>query len=124
MPEPRSLPDDGPAQPGADPGIRVVLVTLPGADAARAMARILVDEGLAACGSVVPGLTSIYRWEGEIREDAEALLLLKTDEATLPALIRRVPELHTYEVPEVLALPVTEGHAPYLDWVREAAGET
>lgn len=122
MTDPRTPQEEGPAQPGADPGIRMVLVTLPGADAARAMARILVDEGLAACGSVLPGLTSIYRWEGELREEAEALLLLKTPDTTLPRLLRRIPELHTYDVPEVLALPITEGHAPYLDWVREVAG--
>ncbi len=103
--------------------VRVVLVTLPNAEAARAMARILVDERLAACGSVLPGMTSIYRWEGAVHEEAEALLVLKTTEAALPRLLARVPELHTYDVPEVLALPVGEGHPPYLAWVGESVGD-
>jgi periplasmic divalent cation tolerance protein len=100
--------------------VQVVFVTLPDADGARAMARILVDERLAACGSVVPGLTSIYRWEGAIEEEAEALLVLKTTADALPGLLARIPALHPYEVPEILALPVGEGHPPYLDWVRES----
>jgi periplasmic divalent cation tolerance protein len=102
--------------------VRVVLVTLSGADQARAMARILVDERLVACGSVVPGVTSIYRWEGKVEEDAEALLVLKTTADGLGALLRRIPELHGYDVPEILALPVTEGHPPYLAWVRDSVG--
>lgn len=104
------------AAPSED--LRVVLVTTPGADAARSLARILVDEGLAACGTVAPGLTSIYRWEGEVREEAEALLVLKTTEAAIPRLLQRIPALHRYEVPEVLVLPVLTGHPPYLAWVR------
>jgi len=103
-----------------EPRVRVVLVTLPDAEAARSMARILVEEGHAACGSVVPGVTSIYRWEGAIHEEREALLVLKTSEPALAGLLRRVPELHSYDVPEVLALPVTEGHPPYLDWISGA----
>ncbi len=102
--------------------VRVVLVTLAGADQARAMARILVDERLAACGSVLPGMTSVYRWEGKVEEDAEALLVLKTTAEGAEALVRRIPELHGYDVPEVLVLPVTAGHAPYLAWVRESVG--
>ncbi|TVP48962.1 MAG: divalent-cation tolerance protein CutA [Gemmatimonadales bacterium] len=101
------------------PGVRVVLVTLPDAASAGSMARILVEEGHAACGSIVPGVSSIYRWEGKIHEDTEVLLVLKTSEPALAGLLRRVPELHSYDVPEVLALPVTEGHPPYLDWVAD-----
>ncbi|CAN5655751.1 divalent-cation tolerance protein CutA [soil metagenome] len=104
----------------SDPATLVVLVTLPDADAAGSMARILVEEGHAACGSVVPGVTSIYRWEGAVHEDREVLLILKTSDVALSGLLRRVPELHAYDVPEVLALPVTEGHPPYLDWVAAA----
>jgi periplasmic divalent cation tolerance protein len=102
--------------------VQVVFVTLSGSDQARAMARILVDERLAACGSVVPGLTSVYRWEGKVEEDAEALLILKTTTEGLEPLLRRIPELHGYDVPEILALPVTEGHPPYLAWVRDSVG--
>jgi periplasmic divalent cation tolerance protein len=102
--------------------VRVVLVSLPDAGAARALARTLVEERLAACGSVVPGATSIYRWEGELLEEPEVLLFLKTTEAALPELLRRVPELHAYDVPEILALPVSEGHPPYMAWVTESTG--
>lgn len=101
--------------------VLVVLVTAPSADQAAALARALVEERLAACGNVLPGVRSIYRWEGEVREDAEALLVLKTTRARLEALRERVLALHPYEVPEVLALPVEAGSAAYLAWV---AGET
>jgi periplasmic divalent cation tolerance protein len=95
----------------------VVLVTTPSADSAAAMARTLVEEGLCACGNVVPGIRSIYRWEGEIHDDAEALLVLKTERRLVAALKERLPALHPYQVPELLALPVEDGLAPYLAWI-------
>jgi periplasmic divalent cation tolerance protein len=99
----------------------VVLVTAPGPEKAAEIARALVEERLAACGNVVPGLRSIYRWEGKVHDDAEALLVLKTTRARFEALRDRVLALHPYEVPEVIALPVEAGSARYLAWV---AGET
>ena len=96
---------------------RVVLVTTPDADSARVIARTLVDERLAACGNVVPGLTSIYRWQGTIEEAGEALLILKTSDERLARMSERIVELHPYDVPEVLALPIEAGHQPYLDWL-------
>jgi periplasmic divalent cation tolerance protein len=95
----------------------VVLVTAPSAETAADLARTLVEEGLAACGNVVPGLRSIYRWEGKVHDDAEALLLLKTERRLLEALKARLPALHPYQVPELLALPVEGGLAPYLEWI-------
>jgi len=100
----------------------VVLVTAPSAEAAAGIARALVEERLAACGNVVPGLRSIYRWEGKVHDDAEALLVLKTTRSRFPALRDRVLALHPYEVPEVLALPVEEGSEKYLAWVRAETG--
>lgn len=97
--------------------VRVVLVTVSDQDAGVRLARRLVAEGLAACGNVIPGMTSVYRWDGEVQEDPEALLVLKTTEEGLPALRERVLELHGYEVPEFLVLPVIGGHDPYLRWV-------
>ena len=82
----------------------LVLVTAPTADKAAALARSLVEEGLAACGNVVPGLRSIYRWEGKVHDEPEALR-------------ERIVALHPYECPEVLRLDVTAGHAPYLQWI-------
>jgi periplasmic divalent cation tolerance protein len=95
----------------------VVLVTAPTAEKAAEIARAVVEERLAACGNVVPGLRSIYRWEGRVQEDAEALLVLKTTRARFEALRDRVLALHPYEVPEVIALPVAAGSARYLAWI-------
>ncbi len=97
----------------------VVLVTTPSADRAAEIARALVDERLAACGNVVPGLRSIYRWEGKVQDEEEALLVLKTTRARFEALRDRVLALHPYEVPEVIALPVEAGSARYLAWLSD-----
>jgi periplasmic divalent cation tolerance protein len=95
----------------------VVLVTTPTVERAAEIARAVVEERLAACGNVVPGLRSIYRWEGRIQDEAEALLVLKTTRARLEALRERVVALHPYDVPEVIAVPVEAGNAPYLAWI-------
>jgi len=97
--------------------VLVVLVTAPGAEEAARLARALVEERLAACGNVLPGLRSIYRWEGKVQDEGEALLLLKTTRARFAALRDRIQALHPYEVPEVLALPVEAGAERYLSWV-------
>lgn len=99
----------------------VVLVTAPSADEAARLARAVVEERLAACGNVLPQLRSIYRWQGAVHDEPEAMLILKTTVAQFEKLRARVVELHPYETPEVLALPVAAGHAPYLAWI---AGET
>jgi periplasmic divalent cation tolerance protein len=95
----------------------VVLVTAPSADAAAGMARTLVEEGLCACGNVIPGIRSIYRWEGKVQDEAEVLLVIKTERRAVPDLKLRLLELHPYQVPELLVLPVEDGLAPYLEWV-------
>jgi periplasmic divalent cation tolerance protein len=97
--------------------VLVVLVTMPTAERAAELARTLVDERLAACGNVVPGLRSIYRWEGRVVDEPEVLLVVKTTRARLDALRDRVLALHPYQVPEVLALSVESGSAAYLAWV-------
>jgi periplasmic divalent cation tolerance protein len=103
-------------------GAAVVLVSCPSAEKAAEIARVLVEERLAACATVVPSVRSIYRWEGKVQEEAEALLLAKTEARRFEDLRRRVLALHPYEVPEVLALPVEAGHRPYLDWIAESTG--
>jgi periplasmic divalent cation tolerance protein len=100
--------------------VRLALVTAPPA-AAAALVRRLVEERLAACGNIVPGITSIYRWQGEVREEVEALIVLKTTASSVAALLRRVPELHPYDVPEVLVLSIEAGYGPYVDWVAEGS---
>ena len=95
----------------------VVLSSAPDADSAQRLARALVGEGLAACVNVLPGARSIYRWKGEIHEDAECLLLAKTDGAHLTALINAIEDNHPYDCPEVIALPIAEGSTAYLRWL-------
>ena len=96
---------------------RVVFVTAPSEDVAEALVRAVVSERLAACGTLLPGARSLYRWKGELCEDVEVQILLKTREGTVDALAARLVELHPYEVPEVLAVPVTAGLPAYLAWV-------
>ncbi|MEX0856413.1 MAG: divalent-cation tolerance protein CutA [Gemmatimonadota bacterium] len=96
---------------------RVVLVTAPDREEAERICRALLDERLVACGNIVAGVTSLYRWEGELKEDPEVLIVLKTHQRRLAALMKRIPELHPYEVPEVLALSVEAGGPAYLEWI-------
>lgn len=96
----------------------VALVSTPDAESAEALGRTVVGEGLAACANVVPGVTSVYRWQGEVRCEAESLVILKTTDARAGDLARRVVELHPYDVPEVVVMEVQGGHEPYLEWVR------
>ena len=99
----------------------VVLVTAGSIEEAERIARALVEERLAACVNLVPGIRSIYRWEDKIADDAEILLVAKTRRDSFAALERRVRELHSYDVPEVLGLAVTDGSPGYLGWLAEAA---
>ena len=100
-------------------GYRVVLCTAP-PDEARAIARALVERRLAACVNVLPGVASIYQWEGTVCEDDELLLIIKTSEERLPALTDQLLELHPYDVPEIIALPINalEGNPMYLQWIQ------
>jgi len=99
--------------------IRVVLVTAPNEEAGEFLARELVQERLAACGNVIPGLVSVYWWEGAVERDDEVLVLLKTTEERVEDLIERAKELHSYDVPELLALPVIAGDGEYAQWVAD-----
>ena len=100
----------------------VVLCTAPTVEVAAALARALVEARLAACGNVVPGLRSIYRWQGRVEDQPEVLLVLKTTRERLPALRDELVRRHPYEVPEVLALPVEAGSATYLEWLAAQVG--
>ncbi len=95
----------------------VVLVTAGSAEEAVKIARSVVEERLAACVNIVSGVRSIYRWEGKVTEDAEWLLVMKTSRARFAALEARIRELHSYQVPEVMAFDVATGSRPYLDWL-------
>ena len=97
-----------------------VHVTMPDGETARRIGRTLVQERLAACVNVVPGVVSIYSWKGSIQEDDEVLCLLKTSPERFAQLRARLLELHPYDVPEVLGFSVDDGSPAYLDWVRQS----
>jgi len=101
--------------------VLVVYVTAPDAEVGARLGHAVVAAGLAACVNVVPGLRSIYRWEGRVHDDAEVLLIVKTTAAQFDALRTHLVALHPYSVPEVVALPVVAGHEPYLEWVRTSS---
>lgn len=105
----------------ADP-VLWVWVTAADAEEARRIGRMVVEERLAACANLLPGHTAIYRWEGEVREDAESALILKTTASRFEGLRARIRALHSYDLPAILALPAATGDADFLAWVREQAG--
>jgi periplasmic divalent cation tolerance protein len=98
----------------------MVFVTVPDPETGARLGRVLVEEGLAACVNVIPGLRSIYAWQGKICDDAEALCLIKTRRAFYQRLRERLPALHPYEVPEIIGFAPDEGNAPYLRWLVES----
>jgi periplasmic divalent cation tolerance protein len=96
----------------------LVLCTCPDAETARKLANSLVEQGLAACVNVLPGVQSTYRWHGEVRTDTEALLHIKTTAACWEALEQCIKREHPAELPELIGIPITNGLADYLDWIR------
>ena len=100
----------------------VVFCTCPDQASAERIAATVVEERLAACVNILPGLTSVYRWRGQMQRDTELLLLVKTRGAAYPLLEARIRELHPYDVPEVIALPVRAGSSAYLDWIAANTG--
>jgi periplasmic divalent cation tolerance protein len=101
-----------------EPQYGVVLVTAGSREEAQAIARTLVETRLAACVTLLP-IQSVYTWNGDIQSDEEWQLLIKTDLAKFSALEAKIQELHSYEVPEIVALPIVAGSMPYLNWIGE-----
>jgi periplasmic divalent cation tolerance protein len=100
----------------------LVITTLPNADAAAELAKNVVGERLAACANLIPALRSIYKWQGKMQDENEVLVLFKTRQEHYENLKSCILELHPYEVPEVLAIPVEQGYAAYLDWLAAETG--
>jgi periplasmic divalent cation tolerance protein len=96
-----------------------VVVTAPDAEWLAGFTRTLVEERLAACGQNLTGVRSIYRWDGAVQDDAEARVALHTRRALVPAIVARTTELHPYDVPCVIALPLVGGNPAYLQWIAE-----
>lgn len=97
----------------------VVYITAPNEDEAARLAKVLVEERLAGCVNIVKGIRSIYIWEGKTQDDQEVLMIAKTQKYLFDTLMNRVRELHSYTVPEVIALPVIAGSEDYLNWLKE-----
>jgi len=102
------------------PDALVVLCTCPDEASATEIAKALLAQGLAACVNRLPGVRSMYLWDGQMRDDAEVLLIIKTRQAVYPALEAGIRARHPYETPEIIGLAVTAGAAPYLDWIKQA----
>jgi periplasmic divalent cation tolerance protein len=101
--------------------IRVVISNCAPEESGR-LARALVSEGLAACVNILPGTRSVYRWEGELCDDAEHTLMIKCAAERYEEMARRLRELHSYDVPEIVALEPTDVLGDYADWVRDVSG--
>lgn len=103
-------------------GVRLVYMTVGSEKEAVALGRAVVQERLAACANVIPRMTSIYEWQGELHEDAECLVLMKTSAEGVGALRERLVELHSYECPCVVDFELEGGHSAFLKWVGEQTG--
>ncbi len=105
------------------PEIVFVYVTHPDAAAAAALGRALVEERLAACANILPGMRTVYRWQDRIEDGSEIVMIVKTTAALVPALQQRIRAEHPYECPCIAALPVTGGSPDYLAWIAQACGQ-
>lgn len=104
--------------------ILMVVVTTSNMEEARRISEGVVASRLAACATTIPAVQSIYRWQGKIANEQESMLVLKTTKARLSALEQAIHRMHSYEVPEILAFPITAGSSDYLNWVRKETSES
>jgi len=96
-----------------------VFITAPNEEEASKISRTIVEERLAACVNIIRSVRSIYRWQGRVEDESEVLMVVKTKRTLFDRLQKRVKELHSYEVPEIIGLPVVEGSKDYLDWLGQ-----
>lgn len=99
---------------------RALFITVPNTDVGRDLARVLLEARLAACVNIVPHVESLYWWEGQIQQDGEAMLIVKSQVGALDRLIDTVKKHHPYDVPEVIAMPIDKGNPAYLNWLSES----
>jgi periplasmic divalent cation tolerance protein len=98
----------------------LLYITAPNREVAESLGRFLVESRLAACANVIDGVTSIYRWKGEIQSDTEAICIAKTSHELIDKATRAIVERHPYELPCVVALDITAGHDAFLQWIEES----
>jgi periplasmic divalent cation tolerance protein len=106
----------------AKPGYLVVFITTSGYEEARKIADTLVDRKKAACVNIVPKVNSLFRWKGKIEEAEESLMVVKTRAELFTDVVSVVKSIHSYEVPEIIALPIVEGNPDYLEWLKKETG--
>lgn len=102
---------------------QIILNTCPDMSAATNIANTLIDEGLAACVNIIPGLTSIYKWQGQRETGTEVLLMIKTRTRLYSQVESRIVSLHSYELPEIISVPIEHGLKGYLDWIDNSTGK-
>jgi len=100
----------------------IVFITASSEDEAAKIARALVEARLAGCVNMLKGIRSIYTWQGKVEDESEVLMIAKTRRDLFEALLKKVKELHSYSVPEIIAFPIVEGSADYLNWLKEVTG--
>jgi periplasmic divalent cation tolerance protein len=100
----------------------VVFITTPKEDEAAEIAQALVGARLAGCVNIIRDIRSVYRWQDKIEDDAEVLMIAKTQKHLFESIVKKVRELHSYEVPEIIAMPIVEGSEDYLSWLKEVTG--
>lgn len=104
--------------------LQIVLCTVPDRETAELIAGTLVSEQLAACVNILPDVTSVYRWQGAIEHSEELLLIIKTRQTVWPVLAAQIQALHPYELPEIVAVPITTGEAEYIQWLENSIPST
>ncbi|RLB07557.1 MAG: divalent-cation tolerance protein CutA [Deltaproteobacteria bacterium] len=97
----------------------IIFVTAASEQEGAEIGRVLVEEGLAACANIIPRIRSVYRWKGEIWDEAETLIIIKSTEELFERIRSRVKELHSYEIPEISAIKLDRGDLAYLEWIKE-----
>ncbi len=102
---------------------QLILCTCPDQDSAQTIAEHLIDQKLAACVNILPGITSIYSWQGNRESAQELLLVIKTTKTVYGALEKTITELHPYELPEIIAVNIENGSAGYLSWISDSIGK-
>lgn len=100
----------------------VVFITAPNEDEAAKISKALVEARLAGCVNIIKNIRSIYSWQGKIEDEREVLMIVKTQKPLFDSLMKKVKELHSYKVPEIIALPIVDGSVEYLMWLREVTG--